>query len=197
LLAARAWFATLFEGRLKPGEKIVMPPVRPPVAASSAMEKLVYIVLGLAGLLVAYWLAFELDLLTYVIIAIASVIPPAACLVASSRVPRLVQPLIYLLCSAAIVWLLHLVGDYLLPDGAMIHNRHSTIDASGDYMATFTGIMLTLYGIAALWFMIAEARARRREERLAEMGAPPGARRARRHGGKSSRRRSSELPGPQ
>ena len=205
------WVATLLGERLYLEEKLVMRQVRsrgklprsdggsppPPAAAYPAMEKLVYIVLGLAGLLVAYWLAYEMDALPYVIIAIASVIPPAACLVVSGRVPRLVLPLIYLLCSAAIVWFLHLAGDHLLPDGTVIYNRHSTIDASGDYMAVFAAIMLTLYGIAALWFMIADARARWREERLAEMGVSTGSRRARRHGIKSSRRRSKELPGPE
>ena len=85
------------------------------------MEKPVYIVLGLAGALFAYWLAYEMDVLPYVIIAIASVIPPAACFLASRRVPRFVLPFVYLLCSVAIVWFLHLVGDYLLPDLSLIH----------------------------------------------------------------------------
>ena len=149
---------------------------------------------GLALLGLVYVIVVEMSLIPYIIIAVASVIPPAICFVAASRVPRFVLPLIYLLCSAAMVWFLVSVGDDLLPTGTMIYNRHSTIDASGDFLAAWTGLMLGLYGITAACIMIADARERRRKARQAETGAQPGPRRLRGAGGRSSRHRSKELP---
>ncbi|MEI9982401.1 MAG: hypothetical protein WDN69_03815 [Aliidongia sp.] len=132
-----------------------------------------------------YEIIVTLDLISYIIIAVASVIPPALCFAAASRVPRFLLPLVYLLGSIAMIWFLHSFGDDLLPRGTVIYFRHSTIDASGDFLAAWTGLMLTLYGIAAVWFMIADARERRRKALLPQTGANPGSRHGRRDGGKS------------
>jgi hypothetical protein len=153
---------------------------------------------GLAVLGLAYSLFVVMDLLPYLIIGVACMIPLAVCLIVPyrfprviDRFPRIVLALIYLLCSVAMVWFLVSFGDDLLPVGSTTGGRHA-VDATGNFLAAWTGLMLALFGIAGVWFMIADVLERRRKARVVKGGASPGSRRGRRDADKSSGRRPEQ-----
>jgi hypothetical protein len=133
--------------------------------------------LTLASLVFA--VVVERTLIPYLIIAVACVVPFAPCFLMANRVPRIVLAMIYVLCSAATVWFLASAGDHLLPAGTSTGGRFAT-DATGGFMAAWTGVMSALFGLTAVSFMIADARALRRKARLAPGGVRPTARHARR-----------------
>ena len=78
---------------------------------------------------------------------------------------------------------IEVAGRVCLDVGASTGGRHP-MDATGVYMAVWTGIVSVLFGIMAVWLMIVEARVRRREALKAAGGAHPTGRPPRRHAGK-------------
>jgi uncharacterized membrane protein YuzA (DUF378 family) len=146
----------------------------------------------------AFALFVEMNVLPYLIIGVACMIPLVVCFTVVTRFPRviarfprLVLALIYLLCSAATIWFLVSFGDDLLPVGSSTGGRHA-VDATGGFLAAWTGLVLTLFGIAAVWLMIADAREQRRKARPAQGGAHPESRPVRRVADKSPGRRAKQ-----
>jgi hypothetical protein len=133
--------------------------------------------LTLASLVFA--VVVERTLIPYMIIAVACVVPLAVCFMMANRVPRIVLAIIYVLCSAATIWFLASAGDHLLPAGTSTGGRYAT-DATGGFLAAWTGVMSALFGLTAVSFMIADARELRRKARLTTGGVHPNARHARR-----------------
>jgi di/tricarboxylate transporter len=142
---------------------------------------ILYSIVPIAGLLFAVLIVQTI--IPYMIIAVACVIPFAVCFWVADRVPRVALPMIYIVCVAATIWFLATEGDHLLPVGASTGGRHP-MDATGVYMAVWTGIVSVLFGSMAVWLMIVEARVRRREALKAAGGARPNGRPPRRHAGK-------------
>jgi hypothetical protein len=146
----------------------------------------------------AYALFVAMDLLPYLIIGVACMIPIAVCLVVAgrfpdmiARFPHLVLVPTYLLCSATMVWFLISFGDDLLPAGTSTGGRYA-VDATGDYLAAWTGLVLTLFGIIAVWIMVADAWGRWRKRHTTQGGAHPASRPGRGGADKAPGRRAKQ-----
>jgi len=134
---------------------------------------------SLLGLLFVLFVAPSL--LPDLIIAVACMIPLVLCFVVAARVStsRIVLTLTFLLCSAAEVWFLASFGEDLLPSGttAFVGNAvggYEEVDATGGYMAAWTTLVLTLFGLIGAWIMIADVLETRRKARLAQGKVPLG-----------------------
>lgn len=97
---------------------------------------------------------------------------------------------VYLLCAAATIWFLLLVGDHLMPTGSTFGGRHDPLDATAEQLARWTGVMLTLFGIAAVWLMILDLLDVRRKARLGQDVASQDPPHTLRNSRRSTRRRT-------
>lgn len=140
--------------------------------AWNAIKWLLY--LGLPGICAGFLLKiFAPQMIVWLYIGVACMLPIGLCILVSDKVPTYLLPVIYMVASVAIVWFLYVAGDSLLPEetyyttrggrssGSYISRTH---EATGSYLAAWTGLALFVFGAIGAWVMIGDALAAYRKK---------------------------------